>query len=297
MTTTQTDQHQAERTARAYLSHVFEPGDPDVVAWINADGPIAASHSLQRGDPPETIRARAGMRHQDFLVGDDMRRAQQVGGRFVIPEDEEWPDQLGDRYVGLWVRGAASLRTLSVLSVAVVGARASTAYGEHAAAELAHGLATRGWTVIAGGALGVDAAAHRGALAAAGPTIVVLANGIDRAYPAAHSALFARIVEDGGLLVSQFPPGAAPLRHRFLTRNRLTAELSNGTVMVEAAYRSGTTQTLAAARDLGRPFMAVPGPITSAQSVGCHTAIREGAQLVTSAAEVIAHVAPAAVTL
>jgi DNA processing protein len=164
--------------------------------------------------------------------------------------------------------------------------------GEPVAAELAHGLGERGWTTVSGGAFGIDAAAHRGALAAGAPTVAVLACGVDRAYPSAHSTLFARVLDDG-LLVSEWPPGCAALRHRFLVRNRLIAALSRGTVVVEAAARSGAQATANRARDLGKEVMAVPGPVTSAMSVGCHELLRNterGAVLVTSAAEVVEQV-------
>jgi DNA processing protein len=243
----------------------------------------------------------------------DLRRAERCGARLVVPEDDEWPAlplhalavalseepvdhrAQSDRTtapvppIALWVRGPARLDELVDRSVAVVGSRASTAYGEHVAAELGHQLGERGWTVVSGGAYGIDAAAHRGALAAGAPTLAVLACGVDRPYPAAHGALFARIAESG-LLVSEWPPGCAPLRHRFLVRNRLIAALTRGTVVVEAAARSGAQATAKRARRLGRELLVVPGPVTSAMSVGCHELLREpesGATLVTSAAQVI----------
>jgi DNA processing protein len=194
--------------------------------------------------------------------------------------------------LALWVRGDQRLDELVDRSVALVGSRASTAYGEHVAGELAHGLGERGWTTVSGGAFGIDAAAHRGALAAGAPTVVVSACGVDRSYPAANSALFARVLDDG-LVVSEWPPGCAPLRHRFLVRNRLIAALTRGTVVVEAAARSGAQATAHRAAALGKAVMAVPGPVTSAMSVGCHELLRDverGAALVTSTAQVIEQV-------
>jgi DNA processing protein len=233
----------------------------------------------------------------------------------VCPEDDEWPaaplhsltvavsrqpaegpqpdrTQVLVPPVALWVRGGPRLDELVDRSVALVGSRASTAYGEHVAGELGHGLGERGWTTVSGGAYGIDAAAHRGALAAGVPTVVVLACGVDRAYPAAHSTLFARVLDDG-LLVSEWPPGCAPLRHRFLVRNRLIAGLTRGTVVVEAAARSGAQATAHRARDLGKAVMAVPGPVTSAMSVGCHELLRaaeDDVTLVTTAAHVVERV-------
>lgn len=213
------------------------------------------------------------------------------GIRLVIPGDAEWPGQLdvlGDRRPwGLWVRGTMDLRYGCLRSVSVVGTRAATAYGAHIGGELAISLAERGWTVISGGAYGIDGCAHRGALAAGGTTIAVLASGVDCPYPPGHSELFREIREQGAT-VSEWPPGRVPTRHGFLVRNRVIAALSRGTVVVEAALRSGALNTARHARDQGRPLMAVPGPVTSAQSAGCHQAIREwGAICVTNAREVM----------
>jgi DNA processing protein len=191
--------------------------------------------------------------------------------------------------LALWVRGTPRLDEFTDRAVALVGSRASTAYGEHVAAELGHQLAEHGWTVVSGGAYGIDGASHRGALAAGGPTLAVLACGVDRPYPAGHDALFARIAATG-LLVSEWPPGTAPHGHRFLVRNRLIAALSRGTVVVEAAARSGAQATARRAQKLGRTVMVVPGPVTSAMSVGCHELLRDKpmeAVLVASAAHVI----------
>jgi DNA processing protein len=231
-----------------------------------------------------------------------LERAERLGTRMVTPEDEEWPSQLGDlvrlsRDVAdrllrdtyppqcLWVRGPWALAEACERSVAVVGSRASTAYGDHIATEFGYGLAERGWTVVSGGAFGIDAAAHRGALAASGRTVAILACGIDRPYPAGHTALFDRI-GDAGLLLTEWPPGADPHRHRFLTRNRVIAALTQGTVMVEAGLRSGARHTLGRARHLGRAALAVPGPITSAMSAGCHEELRgEGGVLLAASVD------------
>src|SRR5581483_2905197 len=153
----------------------------------------------------------------------------------------------------------------------------------------------RGWAVISGGAYGIDAAAHRGALAAEAVTIAVLACGADYPYPASHADLFAAICAQG-LVMSEWPPGCRPARTRFLTRNRVIAALSNGTVIVEAGERSGALNTARHAADLGKPLMAVPGPVTSAQSAGCHRILREwGATCVTRAADVIEMLSPLSV--
>ncbi|MGY1775791.1 DNA-processing protein DprA [Geodermatophilus sp. SYSU D00804] len=301
------------RRARAWLTRAAEPGSVALWRWVDDVGPVAAVRALRAGTAPERARALVGVRAEQDASLADLRRAERCGARLVVPEDDEWPalplhaltvaahtdgDGEGRRDrttalvppVALWVRGDPPLGPTVDRSVAVVGARASTAYGEHVAADLGAQLGERGWTVVSGGAYGIDVAAHRGALAAGAPTVVVLACGVDRAYPAAHSAVFERIVSGGGLLVSEWPPGAAPHRHRFLVRNRIIAGLTRGTVVVEAAARSGAQATARRARALGKEVLVVPGPVTSAMSVGCHELLREqesGARLVSNAAQVV----------
>lgn len=300
------------RRARAWLSRAVEPGNVALWRFVEQEGPVAAVAALQAEAAPPRVQALVGTRAGEDVSLADLQRADRCGGRLVCPEDAEWPasplhslevavsrepaeGQQTDRTqvlvppMALWVRGEPRLDELVERSVALVGSRASTAYGEHVAGELAHGLGERGWTTVSGGAHGIDAAAHRGALAAGVPTVVVLACGVDRVYPAAHSALFARVLDDG-LLVSEWPPGCAPLRHRFLVRNRLIAGLTRGTVVVEAAARSGAQATARRAGKLGKAVMAVPGPVTSAMSVGCHELLREteeGVTLVATAAHVV----------
>jgi DNA processing protein len=189
------------------------------------------------------------------------------------------------------VRGNAPLATVGVRSVAVVGSRAATPYGEHIASELSYGAARHDVVVVSGGAYGIDAAAHRGALAAEGCSLLVSAGGLDRPYPTGHRHLYDRTAERG-LLVSERPPGSAPHRQRFLSRNRLIAAFGTATLVVEAASRSGALNSAGYARDLGRPVLAVPGPVTSAMSAGCHALIQrdeDPARLVTSVAEVLSY--------
>ncbi|WP_174900297.1 DNA-processing protein DprA [Acrocarpospora macrocephala] len=214
-----------------------------------------------------------------------------AAGRLLVPGDPGWPSQLNDlgrlRPYGLWLDGEEDLRFACLRSVSVVGARAATAYGTHAAAELSAGLSDRSWSVISGGAYGIDGAAHRGALAGVAPTVVVLACGTDVCYPSAHADLF-RAVRERGLVISESPPGVQPTRLRFLVRNRVIAALSRGTVIVQAALRSGALNTASHASALNRQLMAVPGPITSDVSAGCHALIREArATCVTSVPEII----------
>jgi DNA processing protein len=223
------------------------------------------------------------------------------GIRIVCPDDPEWPGQLADlgddQPYALWLRGNADLRFSCLRSVAIVGSRAATAYGSYVAAEFAASVAARGLAVVSGGAFGVDAAAHRGALAADGVTVAVLACGVDVPYPTAHAELFDAIAAQG-VLVSEWPPGTHVSRLRFLIRNRMIAALATGTLVVEAGERSGAVNTARFARDLSRRLMAVPGPITSDLSAGCHQVIRgwQG-MLVTSAAEVIEHLSPVGETV
>ncbi len=202
----------------------------------------------------------------------DLAVARAAGARFVTPGTSEWPGQLDDlgdaRPLGLWVRGRPNLRVWALRSVAVVGARACTEYGAHMAATLAADLAERGWVVVSGGAYGIDGAAHRGALGAGGATAAVLACGVDRPYPPGHAKLISRIAEQG-LVIGELPPGDHPTPSRFILRNRVIAALTRGTVVVEAAYRSGSLVTARAAQRLGRHTMGVPGPATSALSGEC----------------------------
>jgi DNA processing protein len=232
----------------------------------------------------------------------DLDRVTALGGRVVVPGDPEWPSRLawpleamcgGDvREMAppwaLYARGPHPLAATVERSVAVVGARSATAYGSHVASELAFALAEAGVTVVSGGAFGIDAAAHRGALHARGaPTVAVLACGLDVAHPRQHESLLAQVAEEG-LVLSEVPPGSSVTRVRFLVRNRVIAGLTSGTLVVEAAHRSGSLSTAARANDVARVVMAVPGPVTSALSAGCHELIRtHRAALVTSAAEVL----------
>jgi DNA processing protein len=289
-----------DRSARILLTRIGEPGDAALAHLVASAGAAEVIDALWAGtlDLASAVHLRARMATADPAA--DIAAAAAVGARFVAPGDAEWPAQVDDLVrlartdggpsLGLWVRGARDLAAMCARSVAVVGSRASTAYGEYVAAELGFGLAERDWTVVSGGAFGIDAAAHRGALSAGGGTIAVLACGVDVAYPKAHTALLERIASEG-LVVSEWPPGCAPMRHRFLVRNRLIAALTTGTVVVEAAIRSGALSTANRARDLSRHVMAVPGPVTSAMSAGCHALMREpDVTCVTGTADVIEQV-------
>jgi DNA processing protein len=286
-----------DRIARLLLGRVAEPGDVALARVINDLGATVTVQRLRAGTLTHgglvNLRARLDVARPDR----DLTAGELVGARFIIPGDEEWPDQVDDLVrlgrrdagvpLGLWVRGPLNLRDVCRRSVAVVGARASTAYGEYVASEFGIGLAERMFTVVSGGAYGIDGAAHRGALAGDGATVAVLACGVDVAYPRGHAALIDRIAQTG-LIVSEWPPGCAPMRYRFLVRNRVIAALTVGTVVVEAAIRSGALSTANRARELDRHVMAVPGPITSTMSKGTNQLLREpDVMCVTSVAEVM----------
>ncbi|HQY98772.1 MAG TPA: DNA-processing protein DprA [Propionicimonas sp.] len=289
-----------ERTARMCLAAVVEPGHPAIAEAVLTYGAEAVWASVSRAgaELPLSRRARA------LDLAQVVAAARAAGLRFVVPGDTEWPARVGDlracepvnqltgEPLGLWLLGAGNLAELAVSSVAVVGSRASTPYGDTVAADLAAELSEAGRAVVSGGAYGVDASAHRGCLAGRTPTVAVLAGGLDQPYPAGHRQLFGRIAERG-VLVSELAPGEHPTRVRFLARNRLIAAMTPGTVMVEAAARSGARNTVTWANELGRLVMAVPGPVTSATSVTPHRLIRDAeAVLVTRATDVLELVSP-----
>ncbi|WP_214407907.1 DNA-processing protein DprA [Pseudonocardia lacus] len=283
--------------ARGYLSRVAEPPAGALAALVAEVGPVEAADRVRTGHVDQRVAAETSARRDVHRVAADLAAAAAAGLRLVTPEHAEWPAEAFTAFaphgpggliapLALWVRGRGRLDLLCERAVALVGSRAATRYGTQMAAELASGVAERGWTVVSGAAIGIDGAAHRGALAVGGPTVAVLACGADRAYPAAHQGLLERIL-DTGAVVSEYPPGCVPGRHRFLVRNRLIAGLTAGTVVVEAGLRSGAQRTAADATALGRDVLAVPGPVTSSVSAGCHRLIREGAVLVTRADEVL----------
>ena len=279
-----------DRAARAALSRLAEPGDEwlgRAVAGLGAAEVLDRVRAPRRGEDARMASYRVRLPALDS----DLDLAVRAGARVVVPADDEWPaglDDLGDRApIALWVAGHGHLADVTRRAVAVVGARACTPYGEHVAGDLSAGLGDRGWSVVSGGAYGIDAAAHRGALAVDGPTVAVLACGVDIPYPAAHDGLL-RSIRAAGVVVSELPPGSRPTRRRFLDRNRVIAALGRGTVVVEAAIRSGALNTAGHAVELSRPVMAVPGPVTSAASAGCHELVRSrDAALVTDAADVL----------
>jgi len=273
-------------------------GAAEALEWARhaADKPEQAARELHASMPAKNaaVALRSVATWAERLRSSDaaahLGRASLVGARAVTRIDPDWPATLNDlgpvAPMCLWVRGSADVAAAWEHGIAVVGSRASTNYGEHVAASIASHLADAGVPVISGGAFGIDARAHRAALAADAVTIAVMAGGIDRYYPLANADILERI-QLRGAVISELPPGFAPHRSRFLTRNRVIAA-ARATVVVEAARRSGALSTANHAADLARPLGAVPGPVTSASSGGCHALIREGkAVCVTSGEDVL----------
>ncbi|WP_230671116.1 DNA-processing protein DprA [Rathayibacter sp. Leaf248] len=299
----------ADVLARAAWSGLTEPGDAVAATLIEAVGATAAlahvvssataSDVLADSDctPGELSALATGLerwrpRLDRALVLRRIDIAQKLKAHLLLPGSPGWPEALDDlgphAPLILWSRGDPSAFA-PAHRLALVGARAATGYGEHVTAELAAGVADRGVLVVSGGAFGIDAVGHRAVLGSGGRTVAFLAGGPDRLYPTAHSELLHRIIATPGCaVVTEVPPGTTPTRWRFLQRNRLIAASSGATVIVEAGARSGSLNTAGHAAALGRPLGAVPGPVTSASSAGCHRLLREfAATCVSTAPEVL----------
>jgi DNA processing protein len=309
--------------AAAAWSGIAEPGDSVaglVVAALGADRALtmlidraepaqllAALDAAEGGDPAvvggdvgqvgvtvEVIAAaleRWRPRVVSRVVVGSLRSAARFEARLLTPEHPLWPEGCRDLDLhaphALWVRGNVRAVDHPGGGIAIVGSRDATNYGEHIAMELSAGVSDRGFSVVSGGAYGIDGMAHRAALVSGGTTVAFLAGGVDRLYPAAHHDLLLRIAARGAL-VSELPCGASPTKWRFLQRNRLIAALTRATVVVEAGHRSGSLNTAGHAAALGRPLGAVPGPVTSVTSAGCHRLLREyDATCVTSPSDVV----------
>lgn len=317
-----------ERIARAALSRLMEPQDAAGLALVQATGApdalkiatgqAAAGPALEREITGLLADNGAGTswagmaaslkrwapRIPDLAPERDLATMARLGGRLIIPSDDLWPAQLGDlgmqEPICLWWRGLEQELPGPARSVALVGSRDSTSYGASVTGDLAYSLAQRGFTVVSGGAYGIDAHAHRAALAggsAAVPTIAVMAGGVDRFYPSGNEGLLRAVCNQGAVL-AEVPPGSAPTRYRFLQRNRLIAALAAVTVVVEARWRSGALNTAHHAETLGRAVGAVPGSVHSANSAGCHRLLRDGgAVCVTDAAEIAELASPSGVGL
>ncbi|GAA3748575.1 DNA-processing protein DprA [Leifsonia bigeumensis] len=309
-----------ERFARAAWTGIVEPGDRVAGVLIAALGAVAALDAVvARASAEEILQRAAESDAEGELAGDlvaeevekaierwtprlqsrtallSLKQAARYAVRLLIPGDPAWPAGFFDlgphAPLALWLRGNESTLSSVGASIALVGARAATGYGEHVAMEASAGLVDRGYTIISGAAYGIDGMAHRAALASSGQTIAVLAGGVDRFYPSGHEALLTRIVEEGAV-ISELPCGSAPTKWRFLQRNRLIAAASRATVVLEAGWRSGSLNTAGHAAALGRPLGAVPGPVTSAASAGCHRLIRDFDAVCVTDADEMAELAP-----
>ncbi|MFE4198868.1 DNA-processing protein DprA [Paenarthrobacter sp. NPDC056912] len=295
-----------ERIARAALARLMEPQDSVGLALVQAAGAVdalgiatgelAPSANLEReistllsdaGGPASWTgltesQRRWAPRVPDLAPDRDLETMRRLGGRLIVPGDDLWPGQLADlglqEPLCLWWRGHEHPLPAARQSIALVGSRDSTSYGASVTGDFAYGLAQRGYTVVSGGAYGIDAHAHRGALnggAATIPTIAVMAGGVDRYYPSGNEDLL-RAVSTQGAVISEVPPGSAPTRYRFLQRNRIIAALASVTVVVEARWRSGALNTAHHAESIGRVVATVPGSVHSANSAGCHRLLRDG---------------------
>jgi DNA processing protein len=299
-----------DRFARATWTGIAEPGDRTAGLVVQALGAADALDAVVARWPapqwsaaivqsgvdgvPESEFQQAIERWQPRLKSATallaVRQAARYGARLLVPDVAGWPvgiDDLGlHAPIALWVRGTEKALAALETSIALVGARAATGYGEHVTMEVSAGLVDRGYAIVSGAAYGIDGMAHRAALASHGMTVAFLAGGVDRFYPAGHDALLTRMVEEGAI-ISELPCGQPPTKWRFLQRNRLIAAASQATVVIEAGWRSGSLNTAGHAAQIGRPVGAVPGPVTSAASAGCHRLIRDyDATLVTTADEV-----------
>ncbi len=284
--------------AWAYLSRVAEPPCGPLDALVRRVGPVEAADRVRRGSVDADLARHTEARREICRAAADLELLAERGGRLITPDCDEWPllafaafggaevRARGGAPMVLWAMGPARLDEVAQRAAAVVGTRASTVYGDQVAADLAGGLVERDVVVVSGGAYGIDGAAHRAALNCDGVTVAALAGGLDIPYPTGHSGLLHRIGQQG-LVFTEYPPGIRPARHRFLTRNRLVAAVAGAAVVVEAGLRSGAANTAAWARALGRVVAAVPGPVTSSASAGCHALLRNGAQLVTRADDVV----------
>lgn len=284
--------HSDAAIARVAWSVIVEPGDSEVGALIHMHGPVAALALVvnpSTGDVPDRLVSLAGAQYNPSRVARRLDLTDKYGFEILTPEDAGWPTRLAalgnTAPLLLWCHGNLEALTAE-RATAISGSRAATTYGEHVAMNLTSDLVAAGHVIITGAAYGIDGMATRATLASGGTPVVVLAGGVDRFCPAGHHDLIARVATNGGVVISELPPTTAPTKWRFLARNRIIAALADQVVIVEAGSRSGSLNTAGHASSIGRPVYAVPGPITSPTSAGCHRLIREGrAQIATCAAE------------
>lgn len=286
----------------------------ELAAWLRLTesvGPAAARRLLAMAGSPEAVFAlpavaldqalsakqREGFNrppeHLPELIAKAEAWLAEPGQQLMVLGDADYPPRLlatADPPLLLWLQGRREL--LSKPSIAIVGSRNPTAQGRDNARTFSRALASAGYTIVSGLALGVDAAAHEGALDVQGDTLAVVGTGLDQVYPRRNEALAARLLDGGGLIVSEYSLGTPVLQGNFPRRNRIIAGLSQGCLVVEAALQSGSLITARLASEAGREVFAIPGSIHSSQSRGCHALIRQGAKLVESAADVLEELPP-----
>jgi DNA processing protein len=288
-----------EARSRLILLNSIEAGSKFWADEVKKNGALKVLNGIEAGfyDGSKNSATNIKERIREVDVDGAIAEIDRCEAVFIYPEHELWPTQINDLKIapfGLIVKGELEYLHNIRNSISIVGTRNPTNYGTRVASDFAAGLADRDWAVISGGALGIDSAAHYGALAAEGVTFGVLGGGVNRPYPLANSKLFDEI-ESKGVLISEVMPNVHPVPHRFLIRNRLIAALSKGTIVVEAAYRSGSLRTARDAAEIFRPVMAVPGPINVPTSEGCHKLISERcAEIVASVSDVLELVNPLA---
>ena len=286
-----------EARARLILFSIIQPADPFWSYEINQRGGISVYHRIISGN--------YYLKQQDILklqqqimqrqVKDLELEISKAGGVFITPEDNDWPISLADLAtppIGLVIAGDRSVLLKLDKSISIVGSRQPTNYGLQLSYSLASQASLAGLVVVSGGAYGIDTASHQGALSAGGLSIAVLAGGINRLYPLENQKLFKDITKSG-LLISEVMPNTESKPYRFLIRNRLIAALSRSTVVVEAKFISGSIRTARDAAEIFRPVFAIPGPVTSPLSEGCHRLIAERvADIATSLDEILEVITP-----
>ena len=287
----------SEARARLILFSIIQPADLFWSYEINQRGGLSVYHRIISGNyylkQQEILKLQQQITH--IQVKDLELEISKAGGVFITPEDNDWPISLADLAtppIGLVIAGDRSVLLKLDKSISIVGSRRPTNYGLQLSYSLASQASLAQLAVVSGGAYGIDTASHQGALSVGGLSIAVLAGGINRLYPLENQKLFKDITKSG-LLISEVMPNTESKPYRFLIRNRLIAALSRSTVVVEAKFISGSIRTARDAAEIFRPVFAIPGPVTSPLSEGCHRLIAERvADIATSLDEILEVITP-----
>ena len=286
-----------EARARLILFSIIQPADPFWSYEINQRGGLSVYHRIISGNyylkQQEILKLQQQIMQRQ--VKDLELEISKAGGVFITPEDNDWPISLADlatQPIGLVIVGDRSVLLKLDKSISIVGSRQPTNYGLQLSYSLASQASLAQLVVVSGGAYGIDTASHQGALSVGGLSIAILAGGINRLYPLENKKLFKDITKSG-LLISEVMPNIESKPYRFLIRNRLIAALSRSTVVVEAKFISGSIRTARDAAEIFRPVFAIPGPVTSPLSEGCHRLIAERvADIATSLDEILEVITP-----